>query len=168
MYWLISVNPVKTAMNKSSIMLCCPIFAFSSLSDTKAIDHCTYLCLWHWWLWLYYRINLLLEIVASACLMYYYLYNGGCFFDGQYLLLPGAHESYISLSAFVKSHIATSYNTVCMAVFLLCLLIFAVINHPGFRLQNKALVTKEERYIIVLRSCFFALPFLAAVLLRYF
>ncbi len=116
----------------------------------------------------YYRINLLLEIVASACLMYYYLYNGGCFFDGQYLLLPGAHDSYISLSAFVKSHIATSYNTVCMAVFLLCLLIFAVINHPGFRLQNKALVMKEERYIIVLRSCFFALPFLAAVLLRYF
>lgn len=115
----------------------------------------------------YYRINLLIEVVTTACLMYYYLYNGSCFFDGLYLELPFAHESVISLSAFAKSIMPTAYNYLCMSVMLLALVIFAVINHPKFNLQTKALTMKEEPYIIVLRSCLFAVPYLAAVVLRY-
>lgn len=116
----------------------------------------------------YYRINLLIETVTTACLMYYYLYNGSCFFDGLYLELPFAHESVVSLSAFAKSIIPTSYNYLCMSVMLLALVIFAVINHPKFHIQTKALTMKEEPYIVVLRSCLFAAPYLAAVALRYF
>lgn len=116
---------------------------------------------------MYYRVYLWLETIITACFMYYYLYFGQCFCDGQFYVLPFTAESTISLSELVKSIIATPYVTVCMAVLLLCMVVYGVISHPRFCAKSVALHMKVEPWLIVLRSCLFVAPYLLAIVLRY-
>ncbi len=117
----------------------------------------------------FFRIGLWLEMIATACFMYYYLYNGGCFCEGKFFVLPRTNPDSIgtSLSEMVKGIMPTCYTSVCMAVLLMCLVLYAVIYHPKFHSKSSALNIKEESYLIVLRSVFFVFPYWIAILLRY-
>ncbi len=113
------------------------------------------------------RINLLLEMATTAFLIYYFVYNTFFFFDNNFIHFPLSKEAPMTITQLAVRLFPTVYNTVAMAFVIVCMGLFAIINHPRFQSRNNILTMKEERYLIILRSLLFAAPYVVAVLLMY-
>lgn len=114
----------------------------------------------------YRRINLWLETISTGCLIFYYMVSDLLFYNGNYIYLPFINNTSTTIHQFFTKNLPSAGLRAFMALFVFCLILMAIINHPKFYSQNPALLMKEERYLILLRGLLFAIPFLFAVILK--
>lgn len=111
----------------------------------------------------YRRINLWLETISTGCLIIYFMAGDSLFYNANYLYLPFKKINFPTLNAFFQTYLPNIGQKAFMSVFVFCMMLMAIINHPRFTSRNSVLIMKEERYLIVLRSILFALPFLLSL-----
>lgn len=116
----------------------------------------------------YRRINLLLEMLVSGCLMVCYMVNDFLFFNGIYIHLPARSAEYDSVYSFFQTNLPNAGLKAFMAVAVFGLICMAVINHPNFKSENKVLCMQEEKYLVLLRSLLYSVPLLFAIVLKCF
>ena len=116
----------------------------------------------------YRRMNLLLEMLVSGCLMVYYMVNDFLFFNGIYIHLPARSAEYDSVYSFFQTNLPNAGLKAFMAAAVFGLICMAVINHPNFKSENKVLCMPEEKYLVLLRSILYSVPLLFAIVLKCF
>ena len=70
------------------------------------------------------------------------------------------------MNQFFVKHLPNAGLSAFMALFVFCLILMAVINHPKFKSQNPVLLMKEEKYLMPVRSLLFAIPFIFSIILK--
>lgn len=115
----------------------------------------------------YRRINLWLETISTGCLIVYYMVSDLLFYNGNYIYLPFRNDTSHTINQFFEKYLPNAGLSAFMAVFVVCLILMAIINHPKFKSENPVLFMKEERYLLPLRSILFALPLLFAIILKF-
>ncbi len=115
----------------------------------------------------YRRINLWLETISTGCLMVYYMVSDLLFYNGNYIYLPFINNTSTTIHQFFTKNLPSAGLSAFMALFVFCLILMALINHPKFKSQNPVLLVKEERYLILLRGFLLSIPLLFAVILKY-
>ena len=115
----------------------------------------------------YRRINLWLETISTGCLMVYYMVSDLLFYNGNYIYLPFINNTSTTIHQFFTKNLPSAGLSAFMALFVFCLILMALINHPKFNSKNPVLLVKEERYLILLRGFLLSIPFLFAVVLKY-
>lgn len=116
----------------------------------------------------YYRTNLILEIVATASLIVYFLFSEPLFYHPGYTwgqdISPYTIPSiYLHLLPYVENY----YYYIPGALFFLSMIMILIINHPSFRSKNEVLCRKEEPWLVVLRSITYAIPLLLSLKIRF-
>lgn len=114
----------------------------------------------------YAGVNLLLETAATSSLMYFYLLDDTLFYNPNAILLPKGNAVIPSISEYLQARLPGFGYPIMTAVFVLAMGMILLINHPAFRIKNTVLERKEEPWLIGLRSVLYALPPVAAILLR--
>ena len=114
----------------------------------------------------YRRINLWLETVSTGCLIVYYMISDLLFYNRNYIYLPFKNETSVIMNQFFQSHLPNAGLSAFMALFVFCLILMAIINHPKFKSENPVLLIKEERYLIPVRCILFAIPFILSIILK--
>lgn len=109
------------------------------------------------------RINLLLETVASASLMAFYMLDDILYFNPGYLYGSAWRTSVAELA---MDYLPAYGFALLTAVFVVCMTGILVINHPRFTSENKVLLMKEEPWIMSARSIIYAVPFLFSLVIR--
>lgn len=114
----------------------------------------------------YKHINLLLEIVATGVLMYFYLMDDVLFYNPAYMLGLTKGTSVSSISGWLTSIIPGFGYSAFTAIFFLAMVLILIINHPAFRLKNTVLEKEEEAWLLPIRSLLYGLPMLLALMLK--
>ena len=114
----------------------------------------------------YKRVNLLLELVSTGCLMAYYLLDDVLFYNADYIWAKSKWVDYPSISEFLTEKIPGFGYTLFTAVFILCMVMMLIINHPKFKSENKVLCMEEENWLIPLRSLVYAVPLMLSVAIK--
>lgn len=114
----------------------------------------------------YKRINLWLETISTGCLIVYYMVSDLLFYNGNYIYLPFKTGTFSTMNQFFVKHLPNAGLSAFMALFVFCLILMAVINHPKFKSQNPVLLMKEEKYLMPVRSLLFAIPFIFSIILK--
>lgn len=114
----------------------------------------------------YARINLLLEFVATGCLMAFYLLDDVLFYNTNYIWAKSEWVAYPSISEYLTSKIPGFGYTMFTAAFVLCMALILAINHPKFKSDNKILTMREEPWLLTARSVVYAVPLMLSVFIK--
>lgn len=114
----------------------------------------------------FYRINLLLETIATGSLLYYYMIQDSLFYNGHYLHIPNSNPEFQTITEFFAAKLPGQGFTAFTAIFIVAMGFILIINHPKFDSTNKILLMKEERWLVIARSLLYGLPFGIAVCLK--
>lgn len=115
----------------------------------------------------YQRINIILEMISTTCIIYKFFYTTTILYHGDFILLPGVTNNQKSLNQFVTNLLPNNFLTIDMAVLVTCMLIFAIINHPRFKNNSTAFILPKEPYLLFVRSCIIVSPFILAIILKF-
>lgn len=115
----------------------------------------------------YHRINLWLETVSTSCLIVYYMISDILFYNGNYIYLPFKNSTSQTMNQFFTEHLPSAGLSAFMTVFVFCMILISIINHPKFKSENPVLLMKEEKYLVLIRSLIFAIPFIFSVVLKF-
>lgn len=115
----------------------------------------------------YFRINLILEMIATISIMLQHFYTDPYFFNASWMVLPNKNENAPQLLYDAWDGIPTLPPNIFPTCYLICIIAILIINHPKFNVTNKTITMEKERYLILLRSIIFTLPYILIVLLQY-
>ncbi|MBQ7832250.1 MAG: hypothetical protein IJ336_01575 [Lachnospiraceae bacterium] len=169
-YFMAYLDTAQESKNERILYYCTlPLLCFCAFSNYESYRP-IYLCSIFFLLMLgkpaYRRINLWLETVFSGALIAFYLVNDYLFYNNLYIHLPANSPEYDAPYTFLANHLPNAGLKAFTALAVFTLVIMAVINHPNFKSKNEVLCMKEEKYLVILRSILYALPFLFAVVLK--
>ena len=114
-----------------------------------------------------YRTNLLLETVSTSALIAYYILDDPLFYNPNNILWGHKSGPLPSISLFLTSKMPGYGFTAFTAVYVVCMVFFLLINHPGFNRSNRVLCMKEEPWLLTVRSLIYAIPLLISLALRF-
>ncbi len=115
----------------------------------------------------YFRINLILESIATISIMLKHFYTDSFFFNTYWMVLPYKKEDSPQLLFDALEGIPTLPPNLFPTCYLICIVAILIMNHPKFNATNKAITMERERYIILCRSIIFTLPYILTVLTQY-
>lgn len=115
----------------------------------------------------YFRINLILESIATFSIMLLHFFNDTFFFNAYWLILPNRNENSTLLLRDALDEIPTLPANIFSTSYLICIITLLIINHPRFNINNSVLTMKTERYLLLLRNLIITLPYILTVILQY-
>ena len=120
----------------------------------------------------YKRFHLLLEMASTGALMAFYLIEDVLFYNPNYMLNlkdilhRGQTMHAPAISEFLGGLLPGFGFKAFTAVFVLCMSLFLILNHPGFHSKNEVLCKKEEPWLLTLHSILFSVPPVLSLILR--
>jgi len=112
----------------------------------------------------YNRVNLLLETVATGALMAFYLMDDTLYYNPSYIDINTRRLP--SIAEWISNYIPGLGYAAFTAIFVLCMILILVINHPKFKYENSVLTMKEENWLLPVRSLIYAIPLVLAVIVK--
>ena len=115
----------------------------------------------------YFRINLILESIATFSMMLQLFFTDAFFFNTYWMFLPHRNEDSPRILFDAIEGLPTPPNNLFPTCYFICIVAILIINHPKFNVMNKTITMERERYWILLRSIIIVLPFILTILIQY-